>query len=67
MQDQELEVGPYCVVVNGEEQYSLVLAGHPIPQGWRDVGRQGSKQECLASIRELWTDMRPLSLRRLAD
>lgn len=29
---------------------------------WRDVGRQGSKDECLACITDFWTDMRPSSI-----
>jgi MbtH protein len=54
----------YKVVVNHEEQYSIWLADRPIPAGWRDEGTQGTKAECLAHISEVWTDMRPLSLRR---
>jgi uncharacterized protein YbdZ (MbtH family) len=52
------------VVVNHEEQYSIWRADRPIPAGWRDVGRFGSKADCLAYINEVWTDLRPLSLRR---
>ncbi|MBV8223660.1 MAG: MbtH family NRPS accessory protein [Verrucomicrobia bacterium] len=37
------------------------------PAGWRDVGKQGLKQECLDYTKEVWTDMRPLSLRRQMD
>jgi hypothetical protein len=29
-----------------------------------DVGKEGPKAECLAYIKEVWTDMRPLSLRK---
>jgi MbtH protein len=29
-----------------------------------DVGKVGPKAECLAYIKEVWTDMRPLSLRK---
>jgi MbtH protein len=54
----------YVVVVNGEEQYSIWPAGRQIPLGWRAVGKQGSKAECLDYIEQVWTDMRPLSLRR---
>ena len=54
----------YKVVINLEEQYSIWPAGRENPSGWRDVGRQGTKSECLAFIEEVWTDMRPLSLRR---
>jgi hypothetical protein len=32
--------------------------------GWNDAGKSGSKAECLAYIKEVWTDTRPLSLRR---
>lgn len=54
----------YKVVVNHEEQYSIWLAHQQNPLGWRDVGKSGSKSECLAYIKEVWTDMRPLSLRQ---
>lgn len=54
----------YKVVVNHEEQYSIWLANRENPSGWRDVGKSGTKDECLAYIREVWTDMRPLSLRK---
>ncbi|MDA1095115.1 MAG: MbtH family NRPS accessory protein [Acidobacteria bacterium] len=53
----------YRVVVNHEEQYSIWLAEKEIPLGWKAVGTQGSKKACLAYIAEVWTDMRPLSLR----
>ena len=32
--------------------------------GWNDAGKSGMKAECLAYIEEVWTDMRPLSLRK---
>lgn len=57
----------YLVVVNDEEQYSIWPDGKPIPPGWRSVGVPGSKEECLAHIEQVWTDMRPLSLRRAMD
>ena len=53
----------YTVVMNREEQYSLWLADSPIPDGWSEVGKKGSKAECLEHIARVWTDMRPLSLR----
>lgn len=53
----------YRVVVNDEEQYSIWWADRPIPKGWRDVGVNGTKAECLAHVKSVWTDMRPLSLR----
>lgn len=52
------------VVINDEEQYSIWPVDREIPLGWRAVGKQASKAECLAYINEVWTDMRPLSLRR---
>ncbi|NUS12078.1 MAG: MbtH family NRPS accessory protein [Streptomyces sp.] len=54
----------YTVVVNDEEQFSLWPADREIPPGWREDGTRGSKEECLAHIEAVWTDMRPLSLRR---
>ena len=53
----------YRVVVNHEEQYSIWPARRPLPAGWSDVGRQGTKDECLAYVKEVWTDMRPKSVR----
>ncbi len=54
----------YLVVVNAEEQYSIWPMDKAIPPGWSAVGKQGPKSECLHYIEEVWTDMRPLSLRR---
>ncbi len=54
----------YRVVLNHEEQYSIWPADRDNALGWFDAGRQGTKEECLAYIKDVWTDMRPLSLRR---
>ncbi len=54
----------YKVVINHEEQYSIWPANRENALGWNDVGRNGTKQECLDYIKEVWTDMRPLSLRQ---
>jgi len=54
----------YKVVVNDEEQYSIWPADRENALGWRDAGKSGTKEECLAYIKEVWTDMRPLSLRK---
>jgi MbtH protein len=54
----------YKVVANHEEQYSIWPADKENPLGWKDKGKRGSKAECLAFIKEVWTDMRPLSLRK---
>lgn len=53
----------YRVVVNHEEQYSIFPMHREIPAGWTDAGKQGTKAECLAHIEQVWTDMRPQSLR----
>ncbi|HEY0130921.1 MAG TPA: MbtH family protein [Allosphingosinicella sp.] len=55
------------VVVNHEEQYSIWPADRENPAGWNDAGRTGTKAECLAYIREVWTDRRPKSLRDSMD
>ena len=57
----------YKVVLNHEQQYSIWPVDRENPPGWRDAGKAGSKQECLAYIGEVWTDMRPLSLRKQMD
>lgn len=54
----------YKVVVNHEEQYSIWPADRENPLGWRDAGKTGPKAACLAHIKEVWTDMRPLTLRK---
>jgi len=58
------ESSTYKVVVNAEEQYSIWPEGRANALGWHDAGKSGPKEECLAHIREVWTDMRPLSLRK---
>jgi MbtH protein len=62
--EQQEQNASYKVVVNHEGQYSLWPAERDNPAGWSDAGKSGSKQECLAFVEEVWTDMRPLSLRR---
>jgi MbtH protein len=62
--DEEEDTRTYTVVVNHEEQYSIWLADKEIPGGWCAVGKTGPKAECLGMINEVWTDMRPLSLRK---
>lgn len=65
MQDlEELEGNlEYRVVVNHEEQYSIWPAERDLPAGWNEAGKRGRKAECLQYIAEVWTDMRPRSLR----
>jgi MbtH protein len=62
--DEQEDTTIYKVVINHEEQYSIWPADRENPLGWNDVGKSGTKQECLEYIREVWTDMRPLSLRK---
>ena len=62
--DQEDDTQQYKVVVNHEEQYSIWPADRENALGWKDAGKTGTKQECLDHIEEVWTDMRPLSLRK---
>lgn len=62
--DEAEDTTIYKVVVNHEEQYSIWPAHREIPHGWNDVGKSGLKPECLSYIKEVWTDMRPLSLRK---
>jgi MbtH protein len=61
------DIAIYKVVVNQEEQYSIWSADRENAIGWRDAGKTGVKSECLAYIKEVWVDMRPLSLRKKMD
>lgn len=54
----------FTVVVNEEQQYSIWPEALPVPSGWQSMGVTGPKDECLSRIDEMWTDMRPLSLRQ---
>ena len=66
--DEKEDNAIYKVVVNHEEQYSIWPADRENALGWNDAGQAGSKAECLAHIKEIWVDMRPLSLRKkMAD
>jgi MbtH protein len=62
--DETEDTTIYKVVLNHEEQYSIWPADRANAAGWHDAGKTGSKAECLAHIGEVWTDMRPLSLRK---
>ena len=57
----------YVVVVNDEGAYSIWPSHKEVPAGWSTVGKTGSKAECLAYVEEVWTDMRPKSLREKMD
>jgi uncharacterized protein YbdZ (MbtH family) len=57
----------YSVVVNDEEQYSIWPRERTLPKGWRGAGFEGVLSACLEHIERVWTDMRPLSLRRYLE
>ena len=62
--DDQEDTRIYDVVMNHEEQYSIWPKGRQIPAGWRAVGKERPKAECLDYIDKVWLDMRPLSLRK---
>jgi MbtH protein len=57
----------YDVLINEEQQYSIWPSDKVLPLGWVKVSERATKDECLGYIREQWTDMRPLSLRKLQN
>ena len=60
-----LRTDKFKVVINHEEQYSLIPLDQSISRGWREVGKTGTKPECLNYIEEVWTDMKPIDKTRL--
>ena len=48
----------YKVVINHEEQYSIIRVDQTLTRGWRETGKLGTKSECLKYIEEVWTDMK---------
>jgi MbtH protein len=62
--DEREDTTIYKVVINHEEQYSIWFADRENPPGWRDEGKTGTKKECIEHIDQVWTDMRPLSVRK---
>ena len=64
MPEDEDDDRVYQVVINHEEQYSIWFADREPPAGWRPEGPKGPKSECIGYIDQVWTDMRPLSLRK---
>jgi MbtH protein len=65
--DHQDDTTQYKVVLNHEEQYSIWPVERPNPPGWQDAGMSGFKSECFAYIQKVWTDMRPLSLRKYME
>jgi MbtH protein len=67
MREEQEDTTLYKVVVNHEEQYSIWPAERENALGWKDAGKSGLKKECLEYIKEVWIDMRPLSLRKYME
>jgi MbtH protein len=60
--------GTYMAIVNDEDQYSIWPTNRELPLGWREAGKQGPRDEVLAWIKEVWTDMqRPASRIRMGE
>jgi MbtH protein len=60
------DIQQFTAVNNDEGQYSIWPSDKEIPLGWKSSGKVGTKEECLSYVREVWTDMRPVSVRRMA-
>jgi MbtH protein len=54
----------YKVVINHEEQYSILPVDRENPLGWNDVGKSGPKDKCIEYIEEVWTDLSPAELKK---
>ncbi|WP_274563290.1 MbtH family protein [Streptomyces spiramyceticus] len=67
MATEQTDDRTYRVVRNDEEQYSIWWAERELPAGWTAEGTEGTREQCLAKIAEVWTDMRPRSLRERMD
>ncbi|WP_166905371.1 MbtH family protein [Mycobacterium sp. DL440] len=57
------ENGTFYVLVNDEDQHSLWPAFADVPAGWRTVFGAAGRAECLSYVEEIWSDVRPRSLR----
>jgi MbtH protein len=57
----------HIVLINEEEQYSLWPKFKAVPKGWKAVGKEGTEEECMKYVDEVWVDMRPRSLREQMD
>ena len=55
----------FKVVINHEEQYSIVPLDKLLSRGVRETGKMGTKKDCLDYIEEVWTDMRPSDKERI--
>jgi len=63
----DLRTDRYKVVINHEEQYSIIQADQLVSRGWREVGKIGSKEQCLNYIEEVWTDMKAIDKTRILN
>ena len=63
MSEDDEDTIEYVAVVNDEEQYSIWPSDRDLPSGWSEAGKRGPRAEVLAWIEQVWTDMRPQSLR----
>ncbi len=61
----EFKKDQFKVVINHEEQYSIIPADKTLARGYREVGKVGTKLQCLKYIEEVWTDMRPSDKERI--
>jgi MbtH protein len=61
----DLRTNQYRVVINHEEQYSIIRTDEALQRGWREVGKIGTQKECLKYIEEVWTDMKPADKDRI--
>jgi MbtH protein len=64
MSNKNEDLATFEVLINEEEQYSIWPTGKDIPPGWTPAGKRDTKEACLEYIKAVWTDMRPLSLRK---
>ena len=56
--------GPYVVMVNKEGMHAIWATKNELPGGWKKAKFKGSMDECTKYIKEVWTDMRPLSVQK---
>ena len=49
---QELRKTIYKVVINHEEQYSIWPTDRKLPMGWKEGGKAGTQEECMAFIKK---------------
>jgi MbtH protein len=63
MSEMDDEKTSFKVVRNDEDQYSIWPADRENPAGWHEEGTTGTRAECLSHIEEVWTDLRPRSVR----